>query len=168
MPDWWPPYSTASASFTGAPVLTVLNGSRSGSAISYLGDATRLPKLCPDYGQAVAFLSTSHNETGYGKKFLTLYETWRAAVQARLPQTPIVVLTQNPQTSGATTRREHADRRMDLLGYARTNSVDIIDTYRAFIDAGFPGALMTDTVHPNAAGEALWRDTVKAVFDASA
>lgn len=167
VPDLWPPYDANSATFAGAPILTFVNGSYPGATIAYLGDATRLPKMTPDYGQAVTFLSDSHNEgAASGAAFLSTYDTWRVAVEARTGA-PCVVLTQNPETSGTPWYREHTKRRLDLISYARRKGLGLIDTYKTFLDAGWPGAFMADAVHPNAAGSDLWRDVVKAHLDAS-
>lgn len=161
LPDLWPRYSSAGATIAGAPILTIVNGSHPGAAIAYLGDATRLPKMTPDYGQLVTILSDSHNETLYvGPAWTAKYDTWRAAVETNVPGSPIVILTQNPETSGFTWYQEHARRRVELLGYARQKHIDVIDTYQAFLDASWPGALMTDTVHPNTAGQIVWRDAI--------
>lgn len=92
---------------------------------------------------------------------------WRQAVETEVPASPVVVLTQNPETSGTSWYREHAKRRLDLLAHARQKGLASIDTYQAFLDAGWPGALMADAVHPNDAGSLVWRDAVKAVFDAA-
>lgn len=161
LPDLWPRYSSAGALVAGSPILTVVNGSHPGATIAYLGDATRLPKMTPNYGQLVTFLSEQHNETTWqGPAWVAKYDTWRAAVEARLPGSPVVILTQNPKTTSDTWWREGAARRLDLLGYARQKHLDVIDTYQAFLDAGFPGDLMTDAVHPSAAGQLVWRDAV--------
>lgn len=168
IPDLWPPYNVSAAYFGGAPNLTFVNASYPGGEIGYLGDSTRLPKLTPNYGQLVTFLSDSHNEGVYvGRAWTSRYEAWRAAVEAQLPGVPTIILTQNPETSGTTWYREHRQRRLDLLAYARQKAVDYIDTYGAFIAAGWPGALMADAVHPNATGSDLWRDVVMTAFDAS-
>jgi len=62
LPDLWSAVSSASAYSVGAPVLTIVNGSVAGASLSYLGDATRLKKMSPDYGQELIFLSCSHND----------------------------------------------------------------------------------------------------------
>lgn len=170
LPELWPPYDLNAMRATGAPVLTIVNGAHPGASSTYLGDSVRLPKLTPNYGQCVTLLSNSHNEGLFiDKVWLDKYETWRLAVEARLPGASTVILTQNPETSASTWYREHRARRLNLLGYARAKRVDIIDTYRAFLNYGaWEANLMTDAVHPNPAGSDLWRDAVKAAFDAAA
>jgi hypothetical protein len=170
LPDLWPPYNTNAAGFTGSPTLTVVNGSKSGASIgTYLGDSVRLPRMTPSYGQLATFLSTSHNEgSTIGPRFAAVYDAWRVAVEARLPGVPTVLLTQNPETSGSTWYREHARRRLDLLAYATSKGLGVIDTYKAFLDAGWPSNLMFDAVHPSdATGSPLWSSTVKSRIDLS-
>lgn len=169
LPDLWPPYSSEAAQVVGAPVLTFVNGSHPGGNIAYLGESARLPKMTPDYGQLVTFLSDSHNEgVSMGAQWTSLYDTWRGNVETQVPGSPVVVLTQNPQTTAATWYREHSKRRLDLVGYARVKGLGVIDTYQAFLARpDWATTLMADSVHPNAAGQDLWRDTVKAAFDAT-
>ncbi|WP_134739992.1 SGNH/GDSL hydrolase family protein [Nocardioides sp. 503] len=169
LPDLWPPYNISSAIVVGAPICTIVNGSRSGANIAYLNDSVRLPKMTPDYGQAVTILSSSHNEgLAQGVLWSNLLTGWLAAVKARLPLAPPVLLTQNPETPAVTNwAAEHARRRTDTLAYARINQVDAIDTYKAFLDYGdWAADLKADVTHPNAAGYDLWRDVVVAAFKA--
>src|SRR5690348_7415956 len=163
----WVPTPVAGTPMTlaGSPVLTIVNGSKPGADLAYLNDSTRLPKMTPNYGQTLIMLSDSHNEsTRQDNEFLSLYDAWVTAVQARFVGVPVVVLTQNPQ-NGAVSVAAHAARRGNLLTYARAKGVDVIDTYRAFLldPRGIP-ALMADTIHPNAAGAQLWFDQISAQY----
>lgn len=166
LPDLWPPYDTNAADVVGAPVLTVVNGSHPGAALAYL--SARLPLLTPDYGQALTVLSVSHNQgPSMGRGFTAAYDTLRTAVATSV-LAPTVIVTQNPQGASAYPV-EHAQRRLDLLTYARQHNIGLVDTYRAFIDYGdWQGALMADSVHPNAAGSQVWADAILAAFDAAA
>jgi hypothetical protein len=151
------PLSVVDAPVLGSPVLTFVNGSHPGANIAYLGNATRLPKMLPNYGQAVAFTSDSHNEAAlYGLGWLTTYKAWQAQIAQLLP-VPLIPLTQNPE-NGAAYASYHAQRRLSLLGLD-----NVIDTYGAFLNYGdWAGSLMFDSVHPNSTGSDLWRDTVYA------
>lgn len=163
LPDLWPPYSAAAVQPVGAPVLTFVNGSHPGANIAYLNAAGRLAKLTPDYGQIATFLSDSHNEgLAVGEAWLNLLDGFRTATEQQVPGSPVTLLTQNPETSGTTWYREHARRRLDTIGYAGQKGLGLIDTYQAFLDAGWPGTLMADPVHPNADGSLVWRDAVLA------
>lgn len=164
LPDLWPPYNSTAARVVGAPVLTVVNASQPGANMAYWTNG-RLALATPDLGQVVTFVSDSHNEgLDFGPNFLAAFDTWRLAIEAATPGAPTVILTQNPETDGATWYREHAKRRLALVGYARQKTLGLVDTYQAFIDAGWPGSLMADAVHPNAAGSVVWRDAVLAAM----
>lgn len=168
LPDCWgrvPSATLAPMDVIGAPVLTIVNGSHPGANIAYLGNATRLPKMTPDFGQVVTFLSSSHNEAAaVARGFRTLFAGWVAAVQARLPYLPVVALTQNPE-NGALNQVAHDVRRTDLLTEADATTLGLVDTYRAFTDDGRAiGDLMADTVHPNAAGQAVWTAAIRAAI----
>jgi len=170
MPDLWPPRDGTSCYFTGAPVLTIVNGSIAGAGITgganYLSDATRLPKLTPDYGQVLCFLSCSHND-GYefGREYRGVYTQWVQDVQSALPGVPVCLLTQNPEQTGATWDREHANRRFDILSVAQALNVSAVDTYQAFLDnVNWRSEYMTDAVHPNSAGQAIWKEYISKLF----
>lgn len=170
LPDLWPPNAVSTANtvaVTGAPVLTFVNGSHPGANLAYWSDTARLDKATPPLGQKATLVSLSHNQgVSFGADFLTAYESLRTAVEARLPGAPTVVITQNPQKAASVGANQHAQRRLDLIGHARQKGLGLIDTYRAFLDYGdWATDLMSDDIHPNAAGEDLWRDTVKAALD---
>lgn len=167
LPDLWPPYNATAAQPVGAPVLTIVNASVAGATLAYHSAAGRLAKTCHDYGQLVALIGSSHNEgLGLGRSWVSQLDTFRSAVESALPGVPLIWTTQNPQTTAATWHREHAKRRLDLIGYARQKGAGLIDTAAAFTAAaGWADSLMADSVHPNAIGADLWRDTVKAALD---
>jgi len=167
VPDLWSPAALGTPqNIVGAPVLTIVNGCNPGANIAYLGNATRLPKLLPQYGQAVVFASTNHNEAWItAGPWATLYKTWTDAIKTRLPNAAIVAMTQNPETTAAIYNRIHARRRLDMLGFRSTQSLEVMDIFKVFMDAGFPGSLMTDSVHPNLAGSTLWATYVKTRID---
>lgn len=168
LPDLWPPINTSAPRSVGAPILTFVNGSQPGANFAYHNAAGRLKKMVPDFGQLVTIVSDSHNEGLYmGAAWTAYLETFRQALESARPGSPTVFVTQNPEQSGASWYREHAKRRLDLLGYCRQKNLDCIDTYQAFLNAGWPGALMLDDIHPNTAGEVIWRDAVLARFNAS-
>ena len=161
LPGLWQahPLATADSAVAGAPVLTIVNGSHPGATVAYHADPTRMPRLTPNYGQRAALVALSHNEGhARGVEFLTYFRAYLSTVTARLQVAP-VVLTQNPQEPGVVSEA-HAARRADLLGIPEP----VIDTFGAFLAAGWPGALMADSVHPNAAGSAVSRDAVLAAM----
>ncbi len=167
VPDLWSPYGVGTAAnIVGAPVLTIVNGSHPGANIAYLGNATRLPKMLPQYGQAVCFTSDSHNESWTtGGAWATVYKGWTDAIKTKLANAAIVAMAQNPETSAAIYYNVHARRRLDLLGFRTTQGLEVMDIYKVFINAGFPGSLMADSVHPNLSGGTLWATYVKRRID---
>lgn len=166
VPDLWSPYGNGTAAtIVGAPVLTIVNGAHPGANISYLGNATRLPKMVPQYGQLVTFLSDSHNESWITSgQWGTLYKTWVDQVRTKLPGSGICLMTQNPETTAAIYNQVHASRRYNILAL-KSAGYDVLDIWQQFIDAGFPGSLMADSVHPNTAGSTLWATYVKKRID---
>lgn len=168
LPGLWEPHplSTADSAVEGAPILTFVNGSMPGAGLTYLNDSVRLPKMIPHYGQTACFTNESHNEgTSSGPDWLVTYRSWLTAITARRLM-PITVVTQNPQATTAVNPSYQLARRLDLLGLVDERSV--IDTFQAFLNYGnWQADLMADSVHPNAAGSDLWRDTVLAHFNAS-
>lgn len=170
LPDLWPGATTGTPSSTaGAPVVTVINGGKSGGDIAYLTDPTRLPKSMPNFGQAVTFLSQSHNEgLEFGEEWYDTFKAFIDAVQPIRPGVPIVILTQNPQKGAAANKEWHAQRARELLAIGQRHGLGVIDTYKAFTDdATWETTLMADDVHPNTAGGQLWADAIKAAIDAA-
>jgi len=164
MPDLWNDRGTGlSHVVSGAPTLTIVNGSKSGANLAYLGDTTRIKKLTPDYGQSVVFLSDSHNE-GYNinKFFRVAYAAMIDTIANRLPQVPTVAIAQNPQLPASPMYKEHAVRRANIFEVAKIKGCEAIDVYGAF--PADPTPYMADSVHPNADGSTLWRDTIIAAI----
>lgn len=169
LPDLWTrnPVSTASTiAVTGAPVLTLVNGSKAGANIAYWADTTRIKKANRDYGQTVRLLSIAHNQGAASRQAFTAeFDPWRAQVDALTPTAPTVVLTQNPERAAAVNTDAQAQRRRDLIAYARQKGLGLVDTYQGFLDnPAWASTLMLDDIHPNAAGSAVWRDTVLAAI----
>lgn len=163
LPDLWPPQSSIAANFTGSPTLTVLNGSVAGAGIAttggaYLANATRLPKLLPQYGQALCICATSHNDgSQFGRSYRATYAAWLADLETKLPHVPILCLVQNPEKSGTTFYREHNARRADILACAAAKGLTTVDIAAAFtLNPAWDADYMADSVHPNAAGQSVW------------
>lgn len=166
LPDLWSVFGAGTTQpVVGAPILTITSGAHPGATISYLDDATRKKRLTPDYGNAVAFLSASHNQTrSTGRVWYAEFLAWVNSVRTLLG-VPLVAVTQNPQRAAATYSAEHARRRLELVGFGPGMAVHVIDTYAAFLaNPAWSTELMADDVHPNAAGQAVWRDAVLAAF----
>lgn len=152
----------------GAPVVTLVNGSHPGASLTYLGDAARIPKMTPHFGQAVTLLSDSHNDSKTIRgAFMAAYGAWASAASARVIA-PLVLLTQNPQNPAATNSVEHGIRRLDTMAYGGNSRLDVIDIYQTFLDnPNWLAQWMADIIHPNALGQAAWWGAIKARYDAT-
>jgi hypothetical protein len=166
-PDLWAEYGagpgTPETQIVGAPVLTMVNGSRSGGTVAYLNETTRRKMLTPDYGQLVTFLSSSHNETrAGGNDWAAIYKAWVDGVRTRIAAGSIIGLTQNPEAPGNFYTMAHAKRRLGLLALAPPLGIGTIDIMKAFYDYGptWATALLGDLTHPNSAGSILWMNTI--------
>jgi hypothetical protein len=161
---------TGVATIEGAPILTLVNGSHLGAALSYLNEATRYKKLTPDFGQAVVFFSDSHNEANtVGQAWINLLSSWVTNVLTRHPMAAPVLLTQNPRYSPAAYIAEHARRRRQTMGWAKQRGYSVVDTYRAFLDNGGGAALINaDGIHPTqtalTGGQTVWKNAITALL----
>lgn len=164
--DGWQLRSPATATRSGAPVLAIVNGSHPGASLTYLNDATRLPKMVLPMSQAVCILSCSHNDgTATSGTYLAGWDVWLARLRTALPgQTQIVVSTQNPEVPPSVYRAEHANRHWQIATWARKNNLPVVDAFAAFNadSRGLAALINADGLHPSPAGSALWRDTMLA------
>ena len=167
LPELWQRTGATYPTMSGAPVLSIVNGSGSGYAITDLNDATRVPKLTPNFGQTVTIVSCSHNDFyRSGAPYLADFDTLKSRIDARLPLSTLAICTQNPRTSPATYVPVHAIRTGEQVGWARRNNVGVIDAHAAFNAAADLSVLVkpTDGVHPTAAGSVLWAEVVRLAF----
>ena len=166
-PEAWPTQGN-SPTYGGAPLLTFVNGSHPGAFMTYLNDSTRFAHMTPDYGQALAIVSCSHNDgASTGAAYLAHWDTMLTNLRAKFPLAGMVASTQNPRTSPAASIREHAIRAAQILGWASRNRVGVIDAYRAFIeDSQDIAALVSavDGVHPTAAGSQVWSEAAQSAL----
>ncbi|PNI10544.1 hypothetical protein CXX84_03590 [Arthrobacter sp. AFG7.2] len=90
-------------------------------------------------------------------------------MKARHIGVPVVAMTQNPEQAPAVYWKTHAKRRPEIIAVGAATGIDVIDTYGAFVaDArGLTALLRADGMHPNAAGSIVWKDSVKAAYDAA-
>lgn len=169
MPDNWGQFGAGTTHpMVGAPVTTIVCGAHPGATISYLDEATRKKRLTPDYGQILTILSCSHNETRKtGRSWFAAYKAWVDSVRTRTGS-PILAVTQNPQRVAAVYYREQARRRTELIGFAKGLGIDSLDTFAAFTaNPTWSTDYMSDDVHPNASGQAAWRDALTAAYNAA-
>lgn len=167
LPDLWQPYTSGVASSTaGSPVFTVVNGGKAGGDIAYLIDPTRLQRSMPNFGQAVTFLSQSHNMgVQFGEQWYATFKNFAGVVQPIRPVSPMVVLNENPEKGAAVNREWHAQRARELPTIARRLNLGMIDTFQMFADMPtYESTLMADDVHPNVTGSGVWADLIYAAI----
>lgn len=171
MPDLWERRDDTSYTFSGSPVLSLINGSHSGAGLSYLNDATRLPKMHPNYGQTNIMFSDSHNEQWRnGERFRLEYENWLNAVQTLRPLAGLIPTTQNPRKAPATFIEAHAQRQTIIRAIALRRNLGLIDASKSF---GADESLIdSDGIHPTrgpgSSGSQVWANAALTLFDASA
>lgn len=170
LPDLWEYRDDTSYTFTGSPVLTLVNGSHSGAGLAYLNDATRLPKLNPDYGQTSIVFSDSHNEQWRnGERFRVEYEAWLDAVKTLRPLATQVLSTQNPRKAPATFIEAHATRQQIVRTIAAKRGLSVIDAFKAFgTDLDLIGS---DGIHTTkgagTSGAQVWANRALTLFKGS-
>lgn len=177
-----------SGDFRGSPTLWITNGAVGGADTTFLG-TTHFNILTHPYQgvPTVVFVSCSHNDGDLnGTPFLATRDAWQTAIDARLPGSQTVWLTQNPRYIPVTdppvsctpvNNDGHAKRRVQLLAWAARKGVAAIDTYRAFLeDSRFTSditELVSDGIHPTTGadvsgvptGSGVWRNAVIATWD---
>ena len=175
-PELWEPATNAGGKITwgGAPVLDVINGSRSGANIYFLNDVVREPIMTPQYTTLLTFLSCSHNDsTRMGPQYLGDWDNLLATVKSRLPMSSIVVVGQNPRATPADVIPQHAARLAQLAGWSTRNGARFVNVYRAFMDylAANPAVTLTSLldnlgIHPtDAAYSTIYWPAIRSMFE---
>lgn len=182
MADLWNyTIGTGPAAQAGAPVVTVAVGAQNGAGIGYddtdanltgyLNDATRLPKLLPDFGSLAFILSTGINELEMGgHTWATRLGAWVNSVKALLPNADPIVLTSVPVVSSTYSKGPRRRRPWTLAYGQRDATVHVIDTAQAFLDDGrsLTGVLLGgDEVHPTTAGYIVMASPIIANYEAA-
>ena len=146
---------------TGPRTLTVWNAAIPGATVpTWMG--ARGNAAMSNLNVDLAMVSMGHNEVtgGTDEVWYSRYIMLTESIAVLNPKAEIICVLQNPspfntdQEKRADVYREIATRR----GYG------IIDVGQAFIDTGDPNGLTDGSVHPDAAGIALWLKTVKKSF----
>lgn len=155
--------ATTIATGSGSRVITLWNGSIAGSVANRLaGDNFGAVFVTP--APDLIFLSYGHNGSSDAVRQLSFYHGLVDKLRKRCQTVPVIQIGQNPTTSDETMAAKVAQFR----ALAAREGWGFISVHDAFKQAGVPlGDLMADSVHPNAAGSALWRDTVLASMQAS-
>lgn len=91
-----------------------------------------------------------------GDEAVESMEALRAAIEEQAPETPVVVILQNPQADDA-----NASVREAIAGWAQESGLPTIDVAAAFAESDEPLAnLRLDQLNPSTAGSQLWAETV--------
>ena len=176
MPELWSNQGVSQIP-VGSPVLTVVNGSHPGADIDTLGgtvsgvyDPKRVPLMTPKYGQALVTVSCSHNDgIQKGAAYLAKWTTLFTAIKTKFPYAGHMISTQNPRISPASNITSHAVRNSQLIGYAVSQRMGVLDAWAAITNSGQPiGDLVgADGIHPTPAGSIVWAGESTAVLEAS-
>lgn len=142
-----------------API-TIWNGSASGQSAGYsLSNFATIAPQQPD----LAIVSHGHNETSVRQAIEEVDGLLRMVATA-WPQRPAVALVlQSPRLDADAARQ---DQVVEALRARYTGgAVSLIDVHAAFRSRpSLPDLLSADLLHPNAAGEQLWAETVEAAL----
>ncbi|WP_277454754.1 SGNH/GDSL hydrolase family protein [Janibacter sp. DB-40] len=110
------------------------------------------PSTDPD----LVLLSYGHHYSSADEATQSMEEL-RAAITEQAPETPIVVVLQNPQADDA-----NASVREAIAGWAEESGLPTIDVAAAFAESDqAPENLRLDEMHPSSAGSQLWAETVE-------
>lgn len=111
--------------------------------------------MWPEADPDLVLLNYGHNYTGADAATQSM-EALRQAIAHQAPETPIVVILQNPQADDA-----NADVREAIGSWAQDAGLPTIDVAAAFKQSDqAPADLRLDDTHPSQAGSQLWADTV--------
>lgn len=131
--------------------ILVLSGSQTGARAGYA--APRIELLTPEDPDLV-ILNLGHNN-GVDDVTDGLQETVDALRSRVGDDVPVVVTLQQPQAGD-----QNAEVRQAVASWAQEQGLPTIDVASRFLAEGQPEALLTDAVHPNDAGSALWAEVV--------
>lgn len=162
--DAWPPINTQTLGvwnrgdlLLNAPVLRVLNAAMNGATAQTWVD--RAASII-DAGQLLTIVSLSHNHgTSTDRDFVWAYSDLCGRVTEKCPYTKMAFCSQNQQIPPASGVPYHARRRLNLCGHAALRGCSFVDIYPAF-EGREQELMLADGVHPNAAGGAIWADTM--------
>jgi hypothetical protein len=165
--ELWQRYPDASTTFAGSPTLTILNAGRAGTNMTWHTDAARQKRQAAQYGQTLAILSDSHNESGRSGPidWIAPFEAWVTSIRASLTGTAVGVVMQNPHLASwpneATYGYSHLTRMDELRHMAAKNGWEVFDFYSAIkANPNWQTEWMADSLHPNAAGQEASTDVL--------
>ena len=137
--------------------ITIWNGSMPGSTYAYaLGNFDAIQPEKPSF----VIHNFGHNKAPQRADAGAM--DLLAAVDAKWGPTSAVIVLQNP--SRGARELTSADSVHVLRGWADRTGHPVVDVDAAFRTAGPIEGLLADDVHPNAAGQRIWADTIKATL----
>lgn len=162
----------------GSPVITLRNASVSGLGLVDFLDPTD-PQYVPfnkifhvtDEGVCAAMISIGHNGNAAVRysdvgSFSLGCSQVLDAMQARFANCRRVYVTQNPQLTGADREARHGLMMARIAARAGTAGDGFLNAYQAFVDdPRGVAALMGDSLHPNADGNALWASVLEDAYE---
>lgn len=111
--------------------------------------------MWPDPAPDLVLLSYGHFHES-GEQAVAALEDLRSALAERAPETPLVVVLQNPQVDD-----RNAATREAIAAWADESGLPTIDVAEAFEESDYyPADLRLDELHPSPAGSQLWAETV--------
>jgi lysophospholipase L1-like esterase len=135
----------------------VLSGSQTGARAGYA--AARMELLAPETPDLV-ILNLGHNN-GVEDVAGELQETLDSLRSRVGDEVPVLVTLQQPQAGD-----QNAEVRAAVARWAQQEGLPTIDVAGRFLAEGEPEALLTDALHPNDEGSALWAGVVADALDA--
>jgi lysophospholipase L1-like esterase len=135
----------------------VLSGSQTGARAGYA--ASRMELMAPETPDLV-ILNLGHNN-GAEDVAGELQETLDSLRTLAGDEVPVLVTLQQPQAGD-----ENAEVRAAVARWAQQEGLPTIDVAERFLAEEDPDALLTDALHPNDEGSALWAEVVADALDA--
>lgn len=149
---------------TGAYTLTVYNASIAGAtALKFAGTyfATAVRPSAMGQDPDLVMLSYGHNGSNQSERQISMTGVMSALVSRYLPFTPVILVGQNP----VTTDTSMTEKVRLFRSLASEMNYGWIDVHAYFTQYAVPlASYYIDTIHPNAAGSALWANCVHQAF----
>lgn len=165
--DFIQPVDPVVGSFAGNPTLYFFNASVPGAQIANFNEPSNscyVKKTAPVTRGATIFFALGHNDNvKLGASYLAEWDTFLSLVLGRMIAPNCVLITQNPIMPPAVYIHNRQIRHKVLTGWAIKNNINIIDTYKDFLDSGRPLSDFvnaSDGLHLLALGSIRQRDKI--------
>jgi hypothetical protein len=149
---------------SGAPGISMFNGSVPGQTASYPGEEPRFTKLTPTPAD-LAFVNFGHNH-GTAPSMRAAYSKLLTALATAWPDCRIVLVTQNPQTAPRSDEQAAAQaaRMKELVELAHQARYGLVDPFTPMSAAPSTYTSSDDGIHPTEAGDELWKEQAVGLF----